>query len=276
MTSLCYQPGFTSTKGDSPAALGNRIAAAVIKAGLSDGSLEQQHYADPSYTVRERAAGRRAAGHDDARPDLLAAARARPDRLPERHRRSRPRAVVHRRAVGSRARASRCPPPRRACRSTRASRRSATPETDAYKQAAVEVIRASASSTRTTGRRSTSAPARAATTRSGRTAATATSVNPVTGKPYAPNLVRRADFARIVTEFWADGPELRDAARALERARQRRLRLAAARVAHRARRRGPAEVGRAALLRPQRRRARRGDRRVGDQARTTTACARSR
>ena len=31
-------------------------------------------------------------------------------------------------------------------------------------------------------------------------------VNPATGKPYAPNLVRRADFGRVVAEFWADGP----------------------------------------------------------------------
>ncbi len=31
-------------------------------------------------------------------------------------------------------------------------------------------------------------------------------LNPATGTPYAANVVRRADFARIVTEFWADGP----------------------------------------------------------------------
>ncbi len=30
--------------------------------------------------------------------------------------------------------------------------------------------------------------------------------NPVTKKPYAPNFVNRADFQRVVTEFWADGP----------------------------------------------------------------------
>ncbi|MBN9691459.1 MAG: hypothetical protein J0M24_14570 [Verrucomicrobia bacterium] len=30
--------------------------------------------------------------------------------------------------------------------------------------------------------------------------------NPVTGKPYAPNLVRRGDFTRVLAEFWADGP----------------------------------------------------------------------
>ena len=31
-------------------------------------------------------------------------------------------------------------------------------------------------------------------------------VNPVTGLPYAPNLVKRGDFARVLAEFWADGP----------------------------------------------------------------------
>ena len=32
------------------------------------------------------------------------------------------------------------------------------------------------------------------------------SVNPATGLPYAPNVVRRGDFARVLAEFWADGP----------------------------------------------------------------------
>lgn len=30
--------------------------------------------------------------------------------------------------------------------------------------------------------------------------------NPVTLQPYAPNVVRRGDFARVLAEFWADGP----------------------------------------------------------------------
>ena len=30
--------------------------------------------------------------------------------------------------------------------------------------------------------------------------------NPATGAPYAPDLVNRADYQRVVTEFWADGP----------------------------------------------------------------------
>lgn len=31
-------------------------------------------------------------------------------------------------------------------------------------------------------------------------------VNPVTGKPYSPQVVPRGDFARALAEFWADGP----------------------------------------------------------------------
>ncbi len=49
LRSLCYSPAFTSTSGDSPAALGNRIAAAAIRYGQNDGSLERLHYVDPSY-----------------------------------------------------------------------------------------------------------------------------------------------------------------------------------------------------------------------------------
>jgi len=49
LRSLCYRPGFVSTRGDSPAALGNRIAAAAIAFGRRDGSLEREHYVDPSY-----------------------------------------------------------------------------------------------------------------------------------------------------------------------------------------------------------------------------------
>ncbi|RME94605.1 MAG: hypothetical protein D6772_14365, partial [Bacteroidetes bacterium] len=32
-------------------------------------------------------------------------------------------------------------------------------------------------------------------------------LNPVTGAPYAPNMVARGDYARVLAEFWADGPD---------------------------------------------------------------------
>jgi hypothetical protein len=47
---LCLSPNFTSASGSSPAELGNRLGAAAIAAGRSDGSNEALHYADPSYT----------------------------------------------------------------------------------------------------------------------------------------------------------------------------------------------------------------------------------
>ncbi len=33
------------------------------------------------------------------------------------------------------------------------------------------------------------------------------SINPITGQAYAPNMVPRGDFARVLAEFWADGPD---------------------------------------------------------------------
>ncbi|MFT6865228.1 MAG: hypothetical protein ACJA08_000045 [Cyclobacteriaceae bacterium] len=32
-------------------------------------------------------------------------------------------------------------------------------------------------------------------------------INPVTGKAYTPQVVKRSDYARVLAEFWADGPE---------------------------------------------------------------------
>ena len=41
----------------------------------------------------------------------------------------------------------------------------------------------------------------------GTNAGTGHPVNPVTGAGYAPNLINEADFGRVVAEYWADGPE---------------------------------------------------------------------
>ncbi len=50
LRSFCLSPDFTRATGGSAAELGNRIGAAAIAAGRSDGSNEPLHYADPSYT----------------------------------------------------------------------------------------------------------------------------------------------------------------------------------------------------------------------------------
>ena len=50
MDTLCYPVDVTTTEGDSPAAVGNRIAAAVIAYGKADGSNEAGGYAATDYT----------------------------------------------------------------------------------------------------------------------------------------------------------------------------------------------------------------------------------
>lgn len=42
---------------------------------------------------------------------------------------------------------------------------------------------------------------------SGGTQSQGHTLNPATGQPYEPNLVPRADYARVLAEFWADGPD---------------------------------------------------------------------
>src|SRR5213594_3339385 len=49
MAALGYDINFTSTMGNTPAALGNRIAAAVLAFGLADNSHEQDGYKNRFY-----------------------------------------------------------------------------------------------------------------------------------------------------------------------------------------------------------------------------------
>ena len=113
LRSLCYRPGFTDTHGDSP-----RCARQPDRGGRdrvrTDGRLARgAALPRPELHGRERASRRRPAGRDDARPHLLAAARARPGRRPGRAARSGEGAVLRRVAVGTGARVSRS---RRTCR----------------------------------------------------------------------------------------------------------------------------------------------------------------
>jgi ASPIC/UnbV protein/uncharacterized protein DUF6851/VCBS repeat protein len=206
MTSLCLSPGFASQKGDSPAALGNRIAAAVINAGLVDGSLERQHYADAGYrAVNEPLVVARpgATMHDATFWQPLAL-----DQIIAQNGIAVPGRVQsfigaqwgHVRSFALPASKKGLPidPGKPAALGV--------PETEAYKQAAVEVIRASSELDANDETAIDIGPGARGDNPLGTNSGNGHEVNPVTGRPYAPNLVRRADFARVVTEFWADGP----------------------------------------------------------------------
>ena len=204
MGRLCYRIDYTSTEDDSPAALGNRIASAVIALGRSDGSLEAQRYADPGYrpvnaplVVRDGGA----AMSDPSRWQPLAL-----DRFIAQNGVLIPGKVQ--RFVGSHwghVRAFALPPGRDGLPADPG----APPAYgDAgFAAAAVDVVRRSSEldgndpATIDVGPRTRGGNALGLNDGRGHAR------NPATGQPYPPNVVRRGDFARALTEFWADGPK---------------------------------------------------------------------
>ena len=205
MRSLCYRLDFTSTKGDSPAALGNRIAAAVIKYGRSDGSLERRHYADESYVPVNAPLVVKDPGtamHDTTFWQPLAL-----DQTVAQNGLAVPGKVQT--FVGAQwghVRGFALPSSKNGVPIDPGPPPIGTPVDAAYKQAAVDVIRKSAELD----------PADRQTIDIGLDAlgdnplgtndGHGYAVNPVTGKPYAPERVLRGDFSRVLAEFWADGP----------------------------------------------------------------------
>lgn len=208
MAKLCYRTDYTTAEGNDPAALGNRIAAAVIAAGKDDGSLESERYVDSSYKpvndpliVDEPGAPMR----DPNRWQPLSLERQLsqnglpiPGKIQEF-------IGPHWGHVTSFALAPSeagtpidpGPPPMLG-----------DPATDAaFKQQAVDLIRYSGALDPTDGKTIDAGPASLGNNPLGTNDGHGYPVNPVTGQPYAPNPTLRADFMRVLAEFWADGPK---------------------------------------------------------------------
>jgi hypothetical protein len=205
MTSLCLRPGFVTTKGDSPAALGNRIAAAVIKAGLADGSLERQRYVDPTYRAVNEPLVVAQPGttmHDPVFWQPLAL-----DQIIAQNGLPVPGRVQSFIGAGwGHVRGFALAASKRGLPIDPGRPQYGTADSETYKQQAVEVIRASAELDASDPTTIDIGPGARGDNPLGTNAGNGYDLNPVTGRPYAPNVVRRADFARLVTEFWADGP----------------------------------------------------------------------
>jgi PAP2 superfamily len=205
MESLCYRIDHTSTEGNSPAALGNRIAAAVIDAGRTDGSLEAKRYVDPTYKpanepllVEEGGA----AMHDPTLWQPLAL-----DQIVAQNGVPIPGSVqsyvgpqwghVRSFAMGRSQKGLPIDP---------GDPRLGTPPDPAFKQAAVEVIRLSSELDPDDGVTIDIGPGARGDNALGTNDGNGHDLNPVTGKPYVPNRVARGDYARLLAEYWADGP----------------------------------------------------------------------
>ena len=208
MASLCYRPDFASTEGDSPAALGNRIAAAVIDAGGADGALEDQRYVDQAYHPANDPLQVGSSGTVMRDPN-----RWQPLSLEEQIAQNGlpiPGSIQsfigphwgH--VLGFALRPSEQgtpidpgPPPRLG-----------DPTTDAdFKAAALDIIRRSSQLDPADGVTIDIGPGAYGGNTLGANDGTGHDLNPVTGKPYEPNVVARADFVRVLAEYWADGPK---------------------------------------------------------------------
>lgn len=209
MDALCYPLDVTTTEGDSPAALGNRIAKAVLAYGLTDGSNEAGGYAasdykpvNPPLTV--------------AKPGITMTDPNRWQPLQIEHMISQNGIPVTngvQQAVGPHwghveafalpgggangVPIDPGPPPR-----------FGDPATDqAFKDQAVEVIRDSSLLDPANPAVIDISPGARGGNSLGSNDGHGHPVNPVTGQPYPPDVVNQGDFGRVMAEFWADGPK---------------------------------------------------------------------
>jgi hypothetical protein len=207
MASLCYDPAYSVTTGEGPAALGNRIADTIITFGLTDGSLEQQGYKSPDYVpVNEPLIVKRSdiTMTDPNRWQPLAldfqeTQNGQP--LPDKVQTAVGPFWGHVASFGLMSSEAGLPldpgtPPLLGDKKTDAE----------FKAAAVDIIRRSGSLDATNGRTVDISPGAMGDNPLGTYKGSGHSINPATGAPYAPQVVPVADFARALSEYWADGP----------------------------------------------------------------------
>ncbi|MEO5918929.1 MAG: vanadium-dependent haloperoxidase [Candidatus Limnocylindrales bacterium] len=208
MDALCYPLDRTSPDGDTPAALGNRIAAAVVRHGLTDGSNEGGGYASPDYKP--------------VNPPLVVSESGTVMTDPNRWQPLQIERMISQNGIpvidgvqqaigphwghvtsfglpdGGTAGVpiDPGPPPRLG-----------EPASDqAFKDQAVQVIRYSSLLDPALGNMIDISPAARGNNTLGTNDGTGRPMNPTTGQPYAQDLVNEGDFARVMAEFWADGP----------------------------------------------------------------------
>ena len=208
MTSLCLDPAYAGTDGDDPAAVGNRIAETVLALGAEDGSLEETRYAAPDYLAVNEPLAVSEPGTAMVDPN-----RWQPLALDEQiSQNGLPIPGQVQQFIGPQwghvdgfalvtsdlgTPIDPGPPPRLG-----------DPAGDAaYREAALEVLRYSSQLDPTDGVTVDIGPGALGNSTLGANDGHGHPVNPATGQPYAPNVVPRADYARALAEYWADGPK---------------------------------------------------------------------
>ena len=210
MDSLCYPLGATLALGNTPAAVGNRIADTILAAGKTDGSNESGGYTPADYKpVNEPlVVDGGASGHmtDPNRWQPLQIA----------HMISQNGIPVTngvQQAVGTQwgnVTSFALPPggPNGTPIDPGPPPRLGDPATDQeLKNELVEVIRDSSLLDPSDPTTIDISPGSRGGNSLGANDGTGHPINPATGAPYPADVVNRADFGRIMAEFWADGPK---------------------------------------------------------------------
>jgi len=208
MAELCYPIDATESVSDEPSAIGNRIARTILDAGLEDGSNEANGY-DADYEA--------------VNPPLLVRESGTEMNDPNRWQPLEIENMVSQNGIlldsgvqefidphwGFVTGFALPPSP-----ATGVPVDPGTPPnlgdplTDQrFKDDAVEVVTFSSLLDPSGAQTIDISPASIGNNSIGTQDGTGFSVNPATGEPYEPLMVNQADFARVVAEFWADGPD---------------------------------------------------------------------
>jgi hypothetical protein len=207
MRQHCYPVSQTSAEGTSPAAVGNRIAAKILRRGLRDGSNEAGGYGNPAYTPANGPLVIADGGANMADPN-----RWQPLQMEVAVSQNGIGTTNLQTAVGTHwgfvdgfgvldpdgdgVAIDPGPQPRLG-----------DPDTDAtLKEQVVEIIRDSSLLDPAWGTMIDVSPGALGANDLGTNNGTGHIVNPATGQPYPSQMVNQADFMRVATQFWADGP----------------------------------------------------------------------
>jgi len=211
MASQCYDITVTTTVGDTPAALGNRIAAAAIAFGLADGSNEQNDYASTYVPVNKplivTEPGTKMSDPNHWQPlalDKQVAQNGVP--IPGKVQKNVTPFWGHVTSFGLPASTTGVPidpgtPP------AIQDKRDKTTGMSDFQAAALAVIERSNQLSAANPTTVDISPGSVGNNDLGTNDGSGYSINPVTGAAYAPDTVNQGDFARALTEFWADGPK---------------------------------------------------------------------
>lgn len=211
LRTLGYSPENDSLEGSSPSAIGNRVAALVIAYFMDDGAQQSRGYADIPFNQ---------GGYAAVNPPLVTGSS---ETFIANINRWQPLIITNavsqndipvdqvQKFVGAQWKAVRPfalhrdypedlwfnpgPPPQLG----------GVGDAD-FRAQVVEVIRLSSLLDPTGSEMINISPGAMGNNTLGKNDGTGHPVNPITGQPYEPNMVRRGDFGRIMAEFWADGP----------------------------------------------------------------------